>query len=182
MIEFPLKAAFIALPLEGEAKSRFQTLQKELDEFSDFLKFQTPDQPHLTLYFWKELLKIEYDDVIPRIEAIAAKTQPFTIHINRAGTFGKTGDERVLYLNVAFSPQLATLKKLCPWPNPPGEPFFPHITIARISHAQKFSVYKKQIMKTFHNVSFDMRVETIRLYGKINGEKQTPMQDFRLGA
>jgi 2'-5' RNA ligase len=175
---FPLKSAFLALPLENEAKLHFQMLQEQLRTYDDALRFQNPDSPHLTLYFWKELLKIEYDDVIPKIENIANKTSPFTLQINGADTFGKMGNERVLFLTVAFSPELATLKKLCPWPNPPDQPFSPHITITRIKHPEKFTVHRKKIMKIFNNVDLAMNVSLLRLYAEIDGHKQTPLKDF----
>lgn len=157
-------------------------MQEELKAFDDVLRFQNPESPHLTLYFWKELLKIEYDDVLPKLEAIAQKTAPFTLHINGVDTFGKPGEERVLYLTIAFSPELATLKKLCPWPNPSDQPFHPHITVARIAHPQKFAVHTKKILKAFDNVSFEMPVGLLRFYAKIDERKQTPLIDFPLAS
>ncbi len=177
-LSFPLHSAFIALPLEGQPKWQFQALQEELEPFSDILRFQNPQSPHLTLYFWKEMMKIEYDDILPKIENIAKRMPTFMLHVSGADTFGKSGDERVLFLTVAFSPELATLKKLCPWPNPLDQPFNPHITIARISHLQKFAVHRKKIMKVFDGVSFDIPVDTIRFYAEIDGMKQTPVGDF----
>jgi 2'-5' RNA ligase len=179
-MEFPLRSAFIALPLEGQPKWQFQALQQELESFVDILTFQNPQSPHLTLYFWKELLEIEYKDVLPKIENIAAKRSPFTLQVNGVDTFGKAGDERVLFLTVAFSPELATLKKLCPWPNPPDQPFHPHITVARIRHPQKFAVHRKKIMKVFEGISFAMPLDRLRLYGEVNGVKQTIIGEFPL--
>lgn len=178
---FPLHSAFIALPLEGPAKWQFQALQEELKPFADFLRFQNPQSPHLTLYFWRELLKIEYDDVLHKIAAIADRTPSFTVHVNGADTFGKAGHEHVLFLTVAFSPELATLKKLCPWPNPPDQPFHPHITLARISHPQKFTVYRKKIMKVLEGLSFEMPVTMLRMYAEIDHVKQTQLAEFPLG-
>ncbi len=175
---FPLRSAFIAPPLEGQARLQFQAIQEDLKPYEDFLRFQNPQSPHLTLYFWRELLKIEYDDVLPKIENIAARTHPLTLQVNGADTFGKTGAERVLFLSVSFSPELATLKKLCPWPNPPDQPFHPHITLARISHPQKFTVHRKKIMKVFEGLSFEVPVTMLRMYADIDGAKQTPLADF----
>ncbi|HVW66763.1 MAG TPA: 2'-5' RNA ligase family protein [Candidatus Peribacteraceae bacterium] len=187
---FPLRSAFLAMPLEGQAKWQFQAVQEELGPFGDFLNFQNPQSPHLTLYFWRELLKIEYDPVIAQAGKIAARTAPFSLHINGFDTFGKAGDERVLFLTVAFSPELATLKKLCPWPNPPvvrgslrehltmTSSFHPHITLARIRHPQKFAVQRKKIEKALRGISIDFPVSMIRFYAEVNGQKQTPIADF----
>lgn len=177
-LTFPLRSAFLALPLEGLPKWQFQGLQQELEPFKDCLRFQNPQSPHLTLYFWKELLKIEFDPIVEQSRKIAARSQSFTIQVNGVDTFGKAGFEKVLFLTVAFSPELATLKKLCPWPNPPDQPFQPHITVARIGHPQKFTVRKKQIMKVFHGLKMDVPVNLMRLYAEVNGRKQTPLEDF----
>lgn len=177
-LTFPLQSAFLALPLEGEAKLQFQAIQTELEPYRDILRFQNPQSPHLTLYFWKELLKIEYDQMLVQAEKITARTRLFTLEVNGVDTFGKTGDERVLFLTVAFAPELATLKKLCPWPNPPDQPYHPHITVARIGHPQKFSVHRKKIMKAFDGVSFGMPVNLIRLYADVHDVNQTPVTDF----
>jgi 2'-5' RNA ligase len=180
-LQFPLRSAFIALPLEGAVKQRFYALQEELKPFEDFLRFQHPDSPHLTLYYWPTVLKIEYDAMIPQVAKIAERTSPFTLQINGVDTFGKAGDERVLFLTVAFSPELATLKKLCPWPNPPDQPFHPHITVARISHSQKFAVHRKQVMKVFNGFGESFSAEGIRLYAEVEGRKQTPLHTFAFG-
>lgn len=176
---FPLRSAFLALPLENEAKWQFQALQLLLEPYRDFLTFQNPQSPHLTLIFWKELLEIEYQPILDQAAKIAAKSEPFQLIINGADTFGKAGDERVLFLTVEFSPQLATLKKLCPWPQ--AKEFHPHITVARIKHPQKFSVHKKKIMKMFDGVSFPMTIDRLRLYAEIEGRKQTPLEDCVFG-
>jgi 2'-5' RNA ligase len=178
---FPLRSAFAALPLEESAKWQFQALQEELRPFEDFLKFQNSQTPHLTLYFWATMLKIEHDAAVMQMEKIAARTSPFIAQLSGCETFGRPGDERVLVLSVAFSPELATLKKLFPWPNPPDQPFRPHVTVARIGHAQKFAVHRKRVMKAFEGLSIDLTADRIRFYSEVNGHSQTPLQDFAFG-
>ncbi len=178
-IQYPLHSAFLALPLEGAPKWQFQALQEELKPFSDFLSFQNPQSPHLTLSFWKELTEIEYHSATKKAQEIAERSHPFGLAINGVDTFGKPGEERVLFLTVAFSPKLATLKKLCPWPNPPHQlEFSPHITVARIRHPQKFSVHRKKIMKVFEGVSFTLPVDRLRFYAEIGGIKQTVVGEW----
>lgn len=142
-MDFPVRSAFLALPLEGNAKQNFQELQGRLSAYADILNFQNPETPHLTLQFWHELLEIEYAHVLPLAEGIAKRTNPFTLRTIEAETFGKAGSERVLYLPVAFSDELARVKKQCPWPN--VQPFMPHITIACIRHPQRFVVEKNPL-------------------------------------
>ncbi len=177
---FPLRSAFLALPLEDAAKAEFQALQKSLEPFDDIFRLQNPESPHLTLIFWKELMEIEYNQILPQAEKIATKAAPFSLEITGADTFGDGREERVLYLTVAFSDELARLKKLCPWPQ--DQEFRPHITLARMKHPQKFAVKKKRILKLVEGASFPMHCDRLRLYAEIDGRKQTPLQDFPLSA
>ena len=176
---FPLHSAFLALPLEGKAKNAFQELQGRLREFDNILRFQNPDSPHLTLQFWKELMEIEYYQVVPQSKKIGDASPPFTLKVEGVSTFGSRGEDRVLYLQIPFSDELARLKKRCPWPN--IEPFTPHITLARIKHPQKFAVVKKKLMKLIEDAALDINADRLRLYAEIDGVKQTALQDFLFG-
>ena len=131
-LSFPLRRTFVALPLEKEAKWQFQALQEELKPFSEILRFQDSQSPHITLQYWNEVMEIEFQRITEQIENVAAKSIPFILKCTGVSTFGSHGEERVLFLDVAFSEELARLRKLCPWPS--GKPFSPHITLARIGH------------------------------------------------
>lgn len=180
MIGFPLHSAFLALPMEGDAKENFRVLSDRLKDF-DFLALQQTDTPHLTLNYWKEIWEIEYRPILEQCGKIAAATMPFALTANGFDTFGKKGEENVLYLTVAFSPELATVKKKCPWPNKYDE-FRPHITLARIKNPQKFQVYRKEIEKLLDGINFPFDVPMLRLYGYVEGKKQTPLHDFPFAA
>jgi 2'-5' RNA ligase len=185
-LSFPLSSAFLALPLDGTALEEFQRLQAPLEQYSDILKLQSPVTPHLTLYFWKSLMEIEYDQLLKQASSIATATQPFELQINGVDTFGHQGNDHVLFFTVAFSDELGRLKKRCPWPNIAREPtavpsheFHPHITIAHIKHPGKFQIHKKKILKLLSDVSINMTCSYLRLYAEVNEQKQTPLKDFR---
>lgn len=177
-LKFPLRAVFLALPLEGPAKWQFQALQEELKAYEESLSFQNPQSPHLTLYFWPSVLELELKGILAQAEKIAAAAVPFTLSVTEADTFGSRGEDRVLFLKVAFSDALARIKKSCPWPN--REPFAPHITLARVRHPQRFNVVKKKVMKALERVTFAIPVDRLRLYAEVEGAKQTPLQEFLL--
>jgi len=176
---FPLRSAFVALPLEGPAKWQFQAVQEALKPFESFLRFQQPNTPHLTLQFWQELMEIEYTSVLAQAKNIAHAASPFMLRATEVGTFGDRGEVRVLFLSVAFSEELARLKKSCPWVS--GRKFEPHITLARVDHPQRFAVHSKRVMKAVADISFDIPVDRLRLYAEVDGRKQTPLQDFVFG-
>lgn len=176
--DFPLKSFFLALPLENEAKWQFQALQEELKGFSDVLRFQNPQTPHLTLMYWPEVLQLEYEGICKQTEKLAGSHRPFTVTVTKAETFGSRGEDRVLYLDISFSDELARVKKDCPWSE--GRPFTPHITLARISHPQKFTVHKKKIMKLLADCQFSITFNRLQLYAEINHQKQTPLTSYPL--
>jgi len=175
-LSFPLSSAFLALPLEGSPKWQFQALQEELRDYEDFLRFQNPQSPHLTLQYWQELMEIEDGQVRRQAQAVAQLCAPLTLHVQSVETFGSRGEDRVLFLTVAFSEELARLKKSCPWPN--AKPFTPHITLARIAHPQRFAVQKKRIMKALGDCAFSFSCDCLRLYAEVEGKKQTPLEDY----
>ncbi len=183
---FPLRAAFFAIPLEGEARAAFRALQGALSEYTEILSFQSPETPHITLQFWRELMEIEYGQVVPQCVKIAAATEPFALKVEGVGTFSDRGRDRVLYLGIPFSDELARLKKRCPWPSatPEGEKadgFRPHLTLARIKHPERFAVAKKKVLRLLGHPSFAIPVDRIRLYAEVGGKKQTLIAEFPLG-
>jgi len=202
-LHFPLRSTFLALPLTGQAKWQFQALQEALKPYEESMRFQNPQTPHLTLFFWPEVLELEYEGIVKQAEKIASAAQPFVLKVTNAATFGDPtpsasggfrgasptlhsalrgagrGEDRTLYLDIAFSPELASVKKSCPWSE--GRPFRPHITLARIRHPQRFHVWKKKVMKAVDGAAFDVPIDRLRLYAEIEGRKQTPLEDFPFG-
>lgn len=174
-----MHSVFLALPLEQEAKWQFQAVLESLKPWEEILGFQSGQTPHLTLQFWQEAGELELKGIREQAAKIASKSIPFDLRINGADTFSSHGEDRVLFLTVHFSPELAALKKQCPWDT--REPFRPHITVARPRHPQRFNVVKKKVMKELEGIGFTMRVDRLRLYGEIDGRKQTPVADFLFG-
>jgi 2'-5' RNA ligase len=177
-LQFPLASAFLALPLEGMAKRQFQAVQEALKPWANILTFQNPQSPHMTLHFFGSVMQIEYGDIVSAAEMIASRTAPFTLQIDGTGTFGSRGAVHVLYCSVQFSPELAAIKKLCPWQNPPGKPFSPHITIARVKHPERFEVIRPKVEQALKDTAFPWEVDRLRLYAEINGNKQTAIGEW----
>jgi len=124
------------------------------------------------------MMQMEYDAVQRVAQVIAERSHPFVLQTSGIETFGDRRGDRVLCLSVQFSPELAAIKKLCPWPNPPGQPFHPHITIARIDHPERFSVVKKKVMRALEKQDLTVVFDRLGLFGEIDGRKQTPIKEF----
>lgn len=178
-LSFPLRSVFLALPLEGQPKWQFQALVEELKPFGDTMRFQNPQSPHLTLMFWPSMGELEYQGVIAQSRKIAAINAPFTMQVTGADTFGNRGEDHVLFLTIAFSEELARVKKSCPWSD--GRPFAPHITLARIGHPQRFNTVKKKVMKALEGTTFAIPVDRLRIYAEVRGVRQTAIEDFVFG-
>lgn len=176
-LDFPLRSGFLALPLEGEAGEHFCHWQAKLSFLDTAVSFQKPDRPHLTLAYWPEMMAIEYGQILKQAEKIASQLAPFTFEVNGIDTFGKQGRDDVLFLSVAFSPELAVAKKKCPWPEL-YSPFHPHITLLRVKHQERFGIAKKDVLKAMKGVSFVVPVDKLRLYANVGGESQVPLADF----
>lgn len=177
-ITFPLRSVFLALPLEGESKRRFQALQEELKPWADVFSFQNSQTPHVTLMYWPEVSELEYSGIAEQVRKIADRHERFSLNANGVGTFGSRGRDSVMFLEVTFSDELARIKKSCPWTE--GRPFHPHITIARICHPQRFVVEKKKILKVLGTPDFVIPFDALQLYGEVDGKKQTILQSFAL--
>ncbi|MBI2635925.1 RNA 2',3'-cyclic phosphodiesterase [Candidatus Peregrinibacteria bacterium] len=175
-MHFPLHSVFLAIPLEGPAKNAFRELQRRLEQHGDILLFQNHETPHLTLQFWKEVMEIEYFQITTQAKKIADASAPFMLKTQGISMFGSRGEDRILYLDVPFSEELARLKKRCPWTS--GEQFAPHVTLARIRHPQKFAVRKKKIMKLIGDAAFEVTVDRLRLYAAVGGANQTMIDEF----
>lgn len=144
--------------------------------FDDCLSFQNPTTSHLTLHYWQEMTECEYHEIVQSVGLISSSTVSFDLRVISPDIFLSKGRASVLFLGIESSPELALLKKRCPWPD--DLPFHPHITLAWISSADRFSMHKKEIMKLLQSAPFVMRADRIRLYSVIGGKKQTPLQDF----
>ena len=173
---FPLRSAFLALPLTGEAKRQFSDIVESLELLQDSVRFQHINSPHLTLQFWPELTEDDYEDVLRQAGTIAAGSKPFEITVIGAGTFSFHGDDKILFLSIQPSSELEVVRKLCPWLS--DRPFAPHITLARVKHSDRFAQQKSEAMKVLQDVRFLVRFDRLRLYGEVERVKQTPIQDF----
>lgn len=151
-------------------------LQEVLSEFSECLAFQNPRSPHLTLMYWKELMEIEYQQVLRQCPKIVTGRKVFAVHITGPATFGDRGNDRILFLQIAFSEELARLKKACPWVS--GQLFQPHITLARIRHPQRFVCIKKKVLRALRHCRKTVQFDRLSLYAEVHAAKQTKLADF----
>ncbi len=172
---FPLRSAFLALPLSGEAKRRFAEIVESLEPYNDLMRFQHLHSPHLTLQFWPELMEIEYQDVLDQSQVIADATHPFEVTVTGADTF----HDKVLFFKIEPSADLEGVRKRCPWQS--DHPFSPHITIARIKHPDRFLAERENILKMLKDVRFVIRFDRLRLYAEVDRIKQTPIEEFEFG-
>jgi 2'-5' RNA ligase len=127
---------------------------------------------------------------LKHIEAVAAATQPFNVHLPGTGNFGK----RVMFVRVespAMEVLQATLTATIKEFEPPEikkdfEGFHPHLTLARAwcgFSPEDFKNMRKLADEYLHNKEINFQVSHLRVYHKPDphGRYQT-YKDFSLGS
>ncbi|HYW35366.1 MAG TPA: RNA 2',3'-cyclic phosphodiesterase [Balneolaceae bacterium] len=174
---------FIAIPLPDHVKNVMIGLQESIDG----IKWQSPDQMHLTLKFLGETPRDELSTIYAQLENISQ--QEFILNVKGVGVFPNLRAPRVIWAGVKKSDPLAKLyrsvEKQCQ--NAGFEPekrsFKPHITLGRVkgapAHRVKRFVQKEQAAA----LTAQMTVDRFNLYrSKLThaGAVHTVVKEFPL--
>ncbi|PIP65605.1 RNA 2',3'-cyclic phosphodiesterase [Candidatus Peregrinibacteria bacterium CG10_big_fil_rev_8_21_14_0_10_49_16] len=178
-LDFPLHSAFLALPLEGEAKKKFLQLRMKLEEEQHCLSLQQPDTPHLTIQYWAQVTQGEYDAILEQTRVLVENIQPFMLQTKQFNTFSSHDKENVLFFDVKKSQELDHIIEESPWEQM-YKPFHPHVTLARIKDAERFTEKKAEIFERLRDCQFDIPVDRFRFYALVDGIHQTPLNTFAL--
>lgn len=123
---------FVALDLPPPVKRTLEPLARGLGD----VRWTPPEQQHLTLRFIGEVDNGALNDVAEALALVPA--EPIELSLRGLGHFPPRGEPRVLWVGVARSPALASLKRRIDRAleevGLPSEArkFAPHVTLARI--------------------------------------------------
>jgi len=114
-------------------------LERAVGERDERLRWVPPEQWHLTLVFCGDVAETRVADLQERLRRAAARTAPFALHLNGAGTFPKQpARARVLWIAVGGDvPELTRLAERCAAAASRAgiaiedRKFRPHLTVAR---------------------------------------------------
>jgi 2'-5' RNA ligase len=123
---------FVALALPDPVKRSLEPLARGLGD----VRWLDPEQQHLTLRFIGELDNGRFEEVAEALGLVEGS--PFELGLEGLGHFPPRGEPQVLWVGVAKSPELASLRRRIDRALaalgllPEGRKFTPHVTLARV--------------------------------------------------
>lgn len=129
---------FVAVPIPSELKAKVGAVVNGLKRQLPFKRWVHPDDLHITLKFIGEVAHVSMPAIEAELARIAARSNPFSLQLSGAGTFGAPQSPRVLWakldgqlqplkaLQADVERQLAELGY-----EPESRPYSPHVTLAR---------------------------------------------------
>ncbi len=135
---------FIAIPLDKAIRDRLMGLQETLGEAATDVKWVEAENLHVTLLFLGEVEDREIHSVCRVVSQVCTAQPPFTMSIEKAGSFGNPRRPRTLWVGVgAGAQEVCTLHDAL---EPPllqlgcyrreGRAYTPHLTIGRVRSDQ----------------------------------------------
>lgn len=167
---------FIGIPVSADVKETFSVWQDNLKTALPFKQWTDKDDFHITLRFLGPVREVEILEMGKKLKQIESQ-EPFSLNIDRIGTFGNKQQPRVLFAEVGRTNALMALyehvETCLAYMGYSREtrPFHPHITFAKKwndSAIRKERIDKKEYMQ--QNVA--LNVNSIVLFRVF--PKQTP--------
>lgn len=146
---------FIAVPLSESVKKQLQKLQVP----ADYVRWQSPEQMHITLKFLGELSDDEVSGLKQALTGISMTS--FNLKVQQIGMFTRNDIPQVIWVGVAPDEQITQLYKAVEARcaslgfETDKRPFLPHITLGRV----KRNIQRKQVKNLLDNtepVSFSV--------------------------
>ena len=175
--EMETMRAFIAIELPSEIKASLATLQKELKQGANFVRFVDPEGIHLTLKFLGSVDSKKLPGIIDAIDAVAEKIPPFKLGLERVGVFPSMSRPRVIWVGTTGDVEmLLQLQKniedaLLPFGfAKESRQFTAHLTLARIRErmpAEELETLRNAISSTQYKYGGYLNVDSVSLMRSI---------------
>jgi RNA 2',3'-cyclic 3'-phosphodiesterase len=135
---------FIAIEIPSEIKSALTALQTQLRRAGAEVRWEKPENMHMTLNFLGEVDERRIVEVEKACVLSAAEFQPFTLSLNGTGVFPNEGQPRVLWAGLSgdVGNVVEMHRRLDDRLAPIGfkrdeKKFHPHLTIGRLKSNKK---------------------------------------------
>jgi 2'-5' RNA ligase len=96
---------FIGIPIDKGTRVNLLTLQETLAEVAPDVKWVEPENLHLTLLFLGEVDDREVHSVCRVVADVCASQPPFSMSLEKAGSFGNPRRPRTLWVGVGAGAQ-----------------------------------------------------------------------------
>lgn len=162
---------FFAVKLPKEVKTFLNEWVQSHKEGYPFARWVHPEDYHITLAFLGFAEARMIQDAVKTMDNTLAKQRPFSLTLNKLGTFGPVKSPRIFWADVHQSDQLMQIQKevygqcISLGFELDKKPFSPHITLARKWKSEKpFEKEKLIDLKTTEGRGFEFQVNEIVLY------------------
>jgi RNA 2',3'-cyclic 3'-phosphodiesterase len=128
---------FVAINPTPEARRSWTDALEPLRRLDWPVRWVAADALHLTLAFLGNVGDERVDEIAAALAEVAARTQPFTMHVRGLGAFPDVRRPRLLWLGIEPDPPLLALQREVADRlqrlgfEPDVRTFSPHITVAR---------------------------------------------------
>lgn len=173
---------FIAVPLPDKVKDALLEIREPIEG----VRWQNPEQMHLTLKFLGDTPRQEISGIEQELKQLAA--EPFSMDISGVGQFPKSGPPRVVWAGVSDNELLlqlqAEVEKRCSKLGFPPEDreYHPHITLARVKNNRNSAI--EELIHRHSDFSLnDIPVDRLVLYEsqlQPEGAVHNPLTSFTL--
>ncbi len=147
----PVLRAFIAIDLPEELINRLRDVSNELSEqfAGDPIRWVAAENMHITLKFFGDVSSSNIQRINDIVSAEASFIKPFEISIGDFGVFPNLTKPRVIWTGVQGSDELFNFQRRVDLETArlgyasDKRPFFPHITLGRVSRNSGISEIRK---------------------------------------
>ena len=146
---------FFAVPLHEDLRGAVETVQRRLAEARAKVNWVDPGNLHFTLKFLGAVWGQAVPAIVRVAEEVAARHEPFSLHIRGCGAFPRPSDARTIWLGCAEgSDQLAALARdldaalaSAGLATQEERPFQPHLTLGRNKSAYRIADLGRAIQR-----------------------------------
>lgn len=128
---------FLAVPISEDIKLAYKQWSEKLKSLFPFKTWVHHEDYHITLVFLGDTPQAELNKVIAQMKMIVKNHEPFELHLNGLGYFGKKESPRIFWGGIDRQSQLEDLQKdvlqACEKVgfDLENRPYRPHLTLAR---------------------------------------------------
>lgn len=184
-----MKRLFVAIKIEPD--ERFLQIYNHLNGSLKYesLRFAEIDKIHLTLRFLGETPEVKIAEIDKILSAVAEKTSPFSLNINRIGVFGSSYNPRVLWIGIDKDEPLTQLHKNIEKNlarigfYSDRQNFVPHLTLTRIKKLKDLKLFQKIIAPYKEVEIMSQSVTSFTLYESIlkpQGPTYIPLNIYQI--
>lgn len=89
---------FVGIDLSQQARAACAAISEELRKTGFDAKYEAPEKLHVTLAFLGFVEPSRYDGIVSTLSAVAARSRPFSLSLDKLGAFPHERKPRIVYV------------------------------------------------------------------------------------